>query len=268
MTTRLQPTLSGIGLITGLPVTVELSPSPAGTGIMFEIDGVFIPADPAYAVNTERGVTLGKEGKTLSIVEHFLSACAMTHHTDLLLRVKGAPELPLLDGSALEWVAFLSQAELPCFQSTMTLTQPVHYTDHEIQLSATPSDSLEITYAVDFDHPDLKQAQWTWQASEGELLSAICPARTFGFVSELPKLQASGLAKGVSLENTLGLYEDGQYTTPLRMPDEPIRHKILDFIGDMMLCGICIPNMQAKFEIRHGGHTSHLAFGQQLRASL
>jgi len=266
MTTRLKPTLSGIGLITGLPVTVELSPSPAGSGIVFEIDGVFIPADPAYAVNTDRGVTLGKNGKILSIVEHFLSACAMTHHTDLLLSVKGAPELPLLDGSALGWVEFLNP--LPTSRSPMKLTQPVVYQDGEIKLSATPSDCLEITYAVDFDHPDLKQAHWTWQASEGELLDAICPARTFGFVSELPKLQASGLAKGVSLENTLGLYENGQYTTPLRMPNEPIRHKVLDFIGDMMLCGICVPDIRAKFEIRHGGHTSHLAFGQRLGAGL
>jgi len=257
-------TLSGTGLITGLPVTVELSPSLAGTGIVFEIDGVFIPANPVYAIHTDRGVTLGKEGKTLSIVEHFLSACAMTHHKDLQLSVKGAPELPLLDGSALEWVEFLNQANLPVSRSPMTLTQPVVYTD---QLSATPSDCLEITYTVDFDHPDLKQAQWTWHASEGELLDAVCAARTFGFVSELPKLQASGLAKGVSLENTLGLYEDGRYTKPLRMPDEPIRHKVLDFVGDMMLCGICIPDMRAKFEIYHGGHTSHLAFGRQLMNS-
>lgn len=268
-------TLAGTGLITGKPVEVHLRPMPAGTGIVFDVAGTRIPAQPSYVINTDRGVTLAAEGKTLSLVEHFLSACAMVGATDLCLRVSGAPELPILDGSALPWVQFL-QAHVPvnsvAFESEiLDLQAPVVYSDPgdpQIHLTAFPADRLEITYLVDFDHPDLRRRWWTWQESQGSLIAAIAPARTFGFVSELPALQARGLALGVSLDNTLGLTETGDCTTPLRMPDEPIRHKILDLIGDLMLCGIPIHRLKARLVVFCAGHGSHLAFGQQLRQVL
>ena len=94
--------------------------------------------------------------------------------------------------------------------------------------------------------------------------TAIAPARTFGFVRELPALQAQGLAKGVSLDNTLGLTDEGGYTAELRLPDEPLRHKVLDLIGDLMLCGVPITGIRAHIVARNAGHTSHMAFGKQL----
>jgi UDP-3-O-[3-hydroxymyristoyl] N-acetylglucosamine deacetylase len=264
-------TLEGIGLITGLAVTVWLEAMPEGSGIFFQVDDVVIPADVELAVNTERGVTLAKDGKVLSIVEHFLSACAMTGITDLCLHVQGAPELPLLDGSSKPWVNFLEASLKPAEASKRySVSSVLEYSDPnhpEIKIKAEPSETLEITYHVNFSHPDLKETNLTWRETDATLVEAVAPARTFGMVSDLPKLQAMGLAKGVSLENTLGLYEDGRYTTPLRMSDEPIRHKMLDFIGDMMLCGFAIANVKGRFEIFHGGHTSHIAFGKLLKQS-
>ena len=85
---------------------------------------------------------------------------------------------------------------------------------------------------------------------------------------ELPKLQARGLAKGVSFENTLGLNDDGSYTADLRFPDECLRHKVLDFIGDMTLCGIPLSRMNAQFILFCAGHTSHIQLGKKLLESI
>ena len=262
--------ISGTGLITGLPVEVTLEPAAEGHGIVFETGGVRIPAHPDFVVNTDRGVTLGRDGKTLSIVEHFLSACAMMGWSDLLVNIQGAPELPLLDGSAQEWVKRLKQ-ELPAptaSNSQLILHQPVEITDPRnpgIHLHAFPADVLRLTYLVDFPHPDLRQRWLTWnEQTDPPLLEAIAPARTFGFVSELPALQARGMALGVTVENTLGLIEEGGYTSPLRFEDEPVRHKILDLIGDLMLCGVPITELKAHIIVYWGGHAAHLAFGRQL----
>lgn len=267
--------ITGQGLITGEPVSVEIERLPEGSGIVFEVDQVVIPAQPEYVINADRGVTLGKDGKHLSIVEHFLSACAMTRTTDLKVRVSGAPELPILDGSAQEWVHFLNQSlgnsPSTLASDSLTLKQPVYYQDPKrpwIQLVALPASTLQITYLVDFPHPDLNRRWFTWREEDGDLTETIAPARTFGRLSDLPMLQAQGLARGVTLENTLGLTDDGGYTSPLRMPDEPIRHKILDFIGDLMLCGIPITQVKAHFTVTSGGHASHLAFGQHLQKHL
>lgn len=275
MTTRTSASISGIGLITGLPVTIQIEQAPVGSGIQFQLDETVIPASPAYVVNADRGVTLGKDGKTLSIVEHFLSACAMVGAFDLHVRVEGGPELPLLDGSSQPWVALLQQelgfSPAQPQQPRYVLTQAVSYqhpTRPEIQLWALPSAQLQISYLVNFPHPDLANRWFSWQPSHGELINQIAPARTFGAVSELPILQAQGLAKGVSLENTLGLTDEGGYTSPLRFEHEPIRHKILDLIGDLMLCGIPITQLQAHIVVFWGGHAAHLEFGKILYNAL
>lgn len=266
--------VSGTGLITGQPVSVEIQQALPGSGIVFQLGDVQIPAKPGFVVNTDRGVTLGNQGKTLSIVEHFLSACAMTGYDDLCVSVSGAPELPLLDGSALPWVQHLhdqfgTSGQAP--SDSLRLLQPVVYQapeNPEIQLLALPAETLKITYLVDFPHPDLRQRWFSWQEDQGSLIEQIAPARTFGFLSELPALQARGLALGVSIENTLGLTDEGDYTSPLRLPDEPIRHKILDLIGDLMLCGVPISRLKAHLMVACSGHGSHLAFGQQLATYL
>jgi UDP-3-O-[3-hydroxymyristoyl] N-acetylglucosamine deacetylase len=265
--------LKGTGLITGLESTVRITQNTPGSGIVFQVGEAVIPASPIAIVNTERGVTLGADGKTLSIVEHFLAACAMMNLTDLRVDVSGAPELPILDGSSQPWLTFLKEqfGEPRKPERFWALEKPVHYQDPrhaEIQLLATPAETLQITYLVNFPHPDLDHRWATWEAVKGDLMEDIAPARTFGMVSELPLLQAQGLGMGVTVENTLGLTDDGGYTSDLRFPDEPIRHKILDFIGDMMLCGVPILGLKANIVVYWGGHTAHLAFGQRLREQL
>lgn len=264
--------VTGTGLITGQPVSVEISPGLAGSGVVFQVNGITIPAVPQFVVNTDRGVTLAHQGQPLSIVEHFLSAVAMAGLSDLIVTVTGAPELPLLDGSAQAWLSHLQP--LCQFDETnpfLTLSQPVMYTDPSnpgLALWAFPAESLSILYAVNFPHPALQNRWLAWTPESGTLETQIAPARTFGFVSELPALQARGLALGVTPENTLGLTDDGGFTSPLRMPDEPIRHKILDLIGDLMLCGVPIHRLKARIGVQWGGHQAHLAFGQRVAQAL
>ncbi|MEB3206760.1 MAG: UDP-3-O-acyl-N-acetylglucosamine deacetylase, partial [Vampirovibrionales bacterium] len=236
--------LSDIGLISGLPVTARLSSNLPGSGVRFlyartEHDTpVEIPATLEAVVNADRGVTLADTSRrvTLSIVEHFLAACAMTHRLDVTVRVMGAPELPLLDGSAAPWLEPLRRLpeSIKC-PSRFDFSKPLVYRhSDQIEIIALPDTHFKITYAVDFDHPMLRQRWCQWDACQ-DSIEQLASARTFGLVRELPVLQAQGLAKGVSLNNTLGLNEDGGTTTPLRMADEPIFHKMLDLIGDLTL---------------------------------
>jgi len=268
--------VTGVGLITGLPVSVTIAQAPVGSGIVFhwvDADGtVFpIPARLATIVNTERGVTLASGdprsgGKTLSIVEHFLCACALTNQMDLVVTVKGAPELPLLDGSAQQWVELLGPG--PMILPDITLNQAVFYRHNDaICIYAVPSDEFQVSYSVDFGHPGLNDA-WIHIKPGQDNEVNLAEAQTFGFVRELPILQAQGLAKGVTIDNTLGLTDDGGFTRLLKYEAEPIYHKTLDLIGDLTLMGINPLRIKAHIYAVNAGHDSHTAFAKQLLSVL
>ncbi len=259
--------VSGIGVITGKLVEVQVLPAEPGHGIVFYIDGVSpIPASLASVVHTDRGVTLAnREGKTLSIVEHFLCAAALSGLRDLKVAVSGAPEMPILDGSAQDWLKVFARGfdiELP--KPSIGLEQAVFYRhSDEIALYALPDTHFKLTYSVNFNHPDLKcrWTRWDSQADNPALVSTAC---TFGYISELPALHARGLALGANLENSLGLVESGGYSRPLRHDDEPIYHKMLDLIGDLSLSGLNPLTLKAHVFALNAGHSSHVPFAVKL----
>lgn len=259
--------VSGIGVITGKSVEVQILPAEPGHGIVFYIDGVSpIPARLASVVHTDRGVTLAnREGKTLSIVEHFLCAAALSGLTDLKVSVTGAPEMPILDGSAQEWLKVFARGfaiEVP--KPSIDLPGAIFYRhSDEIAIYALPDTHFKITYSVDFNHPDLKSrwARWDSQADNPALVSTAC---TFGYISELPALHARGLALGANLDNSLGLVETGGYSRPLRHDDEPIYHKMLDLIGDLSLTGLNPLVLKAHVFALNAGHSSHVPFAAKL----
>ncbi|MEB3286532.1 MAG: UDP-3-O-acyl-N-acetylglucosamine deacetylase [Vampirovibrionales bacterium] len=274
-------TLKGNGLITGLPVTVTIEPGKANQGVVFYVQQkpdaespatIAIPARLESVVNTERGVTLASPtGQTLSIVEHFLCAVALCGHCDLNVYVQGASELPLMDGSAKVWhEALVSHfgAKLHCSQADLELTQAVFFRlDDSVCVYALPASHYQVTYAVDYEHPDLKN-QWIRWDSKEDKIEDILKARTYGYLRELPLLQARGLAKGVTLENTLGLTDEGGYTSALRIEREPLYHKVLDLTGDLMLSGINPLRLKAHIYALHGGHGGHIGFAKKLRKAL
>lgn len=274
--------IAGIGLITGLPVNVEVQQAPIGSGINFYVDDEdktrLLPARLDSVIHTDRGITLRAAqaenpslqtpalSPTLSIVEHFLCACALLGLNDLSIRVQGAPELPFLDGSAMQWVKALRPlAPSSVIKPEIPLKYPLSYHHaYGIYLMAIPSETFQITYAVNFDHPDLRNRWVHWSYSSPDDIEQIAPARTFGFVSELPALQAKGLARGVTMENTLGLTDEGGYTDLLRLTDEPVRHKIVDLMGDLMLTGMNPLRLKAHIFAFQAGHTSHIVFARML----
>lgn len=261
--------VQGIGLITGIPVKITLSPAPAGTGVVFDLgNDVIIPARLECVANTERGVTLGHpSGKFIAIVEHFLCACAFSNITDLHVRVEGASELPLLDGGSAQWIEHLKPFAKTT-QQRFELTAPVNYEHNKTtRILAVPHTHFKVSYLVDFDHPELR-TRWICWDSKTDDPTLIYNAQTFGQVDELPAMQAQGLAKGVTEENTLGLIREGGYTRPLRFKDEPIYHKALDLIGDLMLGGINALNTNMHVVATCAGHSSHTAFAQELQKAL
>jgi len=262
--------VSGNGLLTNLPVNVTIEAAPEGHGIVFWRDGEPIPARLESIVDTNRGVTLASAGgKTLSIVEHFLCACAASDLTNLKVTVEGAPEMPLMDGSAQDWVDALqplaSTKNLACdIDLPMAVFERL---DDMSCVYAIPANHLKITYAVDYPHPKLEKRFVRWD-SKIDCLSQILHARTYGFVKELPFLQAQGMAMGVTPENTVGLTEDGEYLSDLRMDDEPLYHKMLDLLGDLMLTGINPRRLKAHIFAINAGHGAHAAFAKKLLGAL
>jgi UDP-3-O-[3-hydroxymyristoyl] N-acetylglucosamine deacetylase len=263
--------IAGIGVITGQRVEVEILPAEPGHGIVFYIDGKSpIPARLEAVAHLDRGVTLANaQGKTLSIVEHFLCAATLAGLSDLKVSVTGAPEMPILDGSAQDWLKlFARHFELEQPQPTVELPHAVFYRHNpDIAIYAIPDTHFKISYSVNFAHPDL-QCRWVrWDSKQDNpvLISTAC---TFGYVSELPALQSRGLALGANLENSLGLTENGGYSRQLRHEDEPIYHKALDLIGDLSLSGINPLSMKAHVFAINAGHNSHVPFARKLLKAL
>lgn len=268
--------VNGVGVITGQPVSVQISPAAPGEGIVFYIDGVSpIPARLESVVQTDRGVTLANaEGKTLSIVEHFLCAAALAGLSDLRVSVTGTPEtrlleMPILDGSAQDWLKVFARVfSLQVPKSSIDLKRAVFYRhSDDIVIYALPDNHFKVSYSVNFEHPDLKN-RWVRWDSRYDKPALVTTACTFGYISELPDLQARGLALGASLENSLGLIETGGYSRPLRHDDEPLYHKILDLIGDLSLNGINPLSINAHVFALNAGHSSHVPFAGRLGKAL
>lgn len=227
-------TVSGIGIHTGQPSTVTLSPLPSvfppGSGIVFETPQGPIRVAPENVAETLRCTVLAQGDARLSTVEHLLSACAGRGVRDLCVTVDG-PELPILDGSAKGWADVLPQREL----SLRELSKPVIVTGRGgAFIACYPADRLTVTCAIAFEHPlvGTQVARWEGDGYETE----IAPARTFGFIEEVQKLLDAGLAKGGSLDNAVIVHPD-RYEPALRFDNELARHKLLDLLGDLYLNG-------------------------------
>ena len=228
----------GNGLHTGLPARVRVFPARAGSGIFFRLDGtVMFPARGRYVVDTRRCTVLGYEGQTVSTVEHLLSAITGMGIDNVVIDVEG-PEIPVMDGSAkvfidaIDAVGTVHSSEP---RRRYIPTQTRLFRDAEKLLVVAPSSSLRIRFTVDYAQPIGTQyldAEITPEFYRDQ----IAPARTFGFLHEVESLIRRGLAQGGSLENAIVFGPDGPLA-PLRLPDEVVRHKILDLIGDFALLG-------------------------------
>ncbi|MGB3516031.1 MAG: UDP-3-O-acyl-N-acetylglucosamine deacetylase [Elainellaceae cyanobacterium] len=262
---------SGVGLHSGLQTTVRLCPASASLGRSFvRVDLPGRPRIPAHVSalhQTQLSTELAIASATVRTVEHLLAALAGLGVDNLSIEIDG-PEVPLLDGSALEWVEAIAQAGLVRQDSPRpryVLDEPLWVQEGDAFVVAMPAPELRFTYGIDFDLEAIGNQWQSWSPSQHPFQSAIAPARTFGLADQIEQLQRAGLIKGGSLDNALVCGTQGWINPPLRFSNEPVRHKLLDLVGDISLIGL-FP--QAHITAYKASHRLHTAFAHQLSSRI
>ncbi len=259
--------LSGIGLHSGRHVNVVLRPAGADHGIVFwrtDMDA-FVPAIAEAAGRFDHATTLGERGRDVSTVEHLLSAAVGAGIDNLLVEVDG-PEVPILDGSALPWLEAFAKSGLAPLAALRDPFTPSHVVSIPAtggrKLEIRPARDLRVTYTIDFPSPAIGRQSLTVVLTRETYATHVAPARTFGFLSEYEHLKQHGLARGASPENCIVVGEDRVENGALRFPDEFVRHKVLDLIGDLALVGRPVTGHVVAHK---AGHSMHAALAARLR---
>src|SRR6266581_5159116 len=235
--------LEGIGLHLGAACRLSFHPAPPGRGIVFtrtDLDGrPSIPALAENAVLTERRTQLGEDPVSVHTVEHVLAAINGCAIDDLEIMLDAA-EPPIMDGSAMPYVEALNSAgiaEQPGDVRYLHVRRPLRLADGDSIYEAQPAPELELDVSIDFRHPAIGRQRACFRVTRDVFLRELAPARTFGFLHEVETLKAKGLIKGASLDNALVLDDTGVIGATVRWPDEFVRHKVLDCVGDLALAG-------------------------------
>ena len=229
----------GVGLHIGAPGKIAIRPQVAGSGLRFRLapSGVTFGAHPKYVAETRRATVLGAGEHTVSTVEHVLAALLGMGVDNALIDVEG-PEIPVMDGSAAAFAEAIAKVGLVsqhASRALLVVDRPLAFRDGEAVLVVLPADEFRIKFSVDYAPPI--GAQFLDVRIDPDLfIREIAPARTFGYLHEVEALLQAGLARGGSLDNALVFAPDGPMT-PLRWPNEVVRHKALDLIGDFALLG-------------------------------
>ena len=252
-------TRSGVGLHSGLQSQVTLVPTKQEGFYVRWLDQDSDPVrlEPSQVRESQLCTTLDFGHKQLSTVEHLLAALAGCGVSHVEMQVNGS-EVPLLDGSALGWVEAIAEAGLSKAltprSSALVLTEPLVFNRGGSAIIATPAERFRLVGVIDFPQKAIGRQQLAIELNPQRFVNDIAPARTFGFREQVEYLRTSGLIRGGALENALVCDGDTWMNPPLRFPDEPVRHKILDLIGDLALVGF--PQAQVlAYRGSHGLHT-------------
>ncbi len=241
-TIRREVTCTGIGLHCGKRVHLRLLPAPVDSGFRFrrvDLGGKEIPVALDNLHATAYATQLTYADVSVNTVEHILSAAAGVGIDNLVIELDGE-EVPIMDGSSAPFVYLLHEAGLRRQQAPrrfVKIVEPLHVQEHDKSISVYPADRLKISYTIDFDHPLIGTQRETFCVSPRAYTEQIAPARTFGFLRDVEVMRSHGLALGGSMENAIVVGENSILNPQLRFPDEFVRHKILDVIGDLALLG-------------------------------
>lgn len=251
---------TGVGLHSGVKVTLALRPAPAGTGIVFRrIDlqpPVDLKADAFNVGDTRMASCLEKDGVKLGTVEHLMSALAGLGIDNLFVDVD-APELPIMDGSAAPFVFLLQSGgieEQRAAKRFLRVKRPVEVREGDKWARLEPYDGFRLSFSIQFNHPAVDQSgvKVDMDFADDSYVRDIARARTFGFTQDVEALREQGLALGGSLDNAIVMDEYRVLNAEgLRLPDEFVRHKVLDAIGDLYLAG---HPLLAAFSAHKSGH--------------
>ena len=269
-TIRQPASVEGVGLHLGVPCRLTFLPAAAGAGIAFRRldlpDAPTIRAHVDAAVLTERRTQLGQDPVSVHTVEHVLAAVGALEIDDLTIELDG-PEPPIADGSARPFVEALQGAGIARQTGAvqyLELHEPVRVADGAAEYEAFPSDRLELDVLIEFPHRAIGRQQGTYRIAPDSFTTDLAGARTFGFVHEVEALRAMGLIKGASTSNAVVLDDAGVLDTTLRWPDEFVRHKALDCVGDLTLAGA---RVRARIIARRPSHRGTVQLVRAMRAS-
>ncbi|HXX29863.1 MAG TPA: UDP-3-O-acyl-N-acetylglucosamine deacetylase [Myxococcaceae bacterium] len=263
-------TCQGVGLHSGAAVSLTLLPAPADHGVVFVRTDlarpVVIPATADHVVETALATTLEKDGTRVGTVEHLLAALIGLGVDNVRVELDG-PEVPIMDGSAAPF-AFLVQSagvrvqEAP--KSFVVVKKRVQVSDGDKEASLGPCDRFRMDVAIDFHHPLVSRQRLEMDFSDRAFVREVSRARTFGFLRDVERLKAAGLARGGSLDNAI-VVDEFSILNPdgLRYPDEFVRHKALDAVGDLALFGHPVIG---HFRAVKSGHALHLRLVRQVLA--
>ncbi len=266
--------LSGLGLFSGIPVRLCFRPAPPDHGVVFvrtDLGGAAIPALVSHVVKRPRRSALKAGEATVETTEHCLSAVAGLNIDNLIVEING-PELPGLDGSAQPYAQALLSGELTeqaAPQRVLVLDEPISVRHDDTYLAAIPcaDPGVEVLYELDYSgQPAIGRQVYLYNACKQDYLREIAPARTFVLQEEARALQALGLGKHLTARDILVLDRDGPLDGNLwRFPDECVRHKILDLLGDLKLLGVPV---QARLVAVKSGHALNQALVKELTKKL
>lgn len=253
---------TGIGLHSGAPVQLTLHPARSDTGIVFvRTDGsrsVEIPARADQVSSTQFATTLGRGDLRVGTVEHLLAAVYGLRIDNLRIEIDG-PEVPVMDGSSASFVFLIRAAgifEQRRPRRVLRVRRAVEVRDGERMARIEPGRGFRVSYTIDFQHPAIgRQGLANFELRDGSFEQELSRARTFGFLHEVQALWRAGLGQGGSLDNTIVLDEHAVLNPEgLRMPDEFVRHKALDLLGDLALIGRPV---EGHVKVVRGGHALH-----------
>lgn len=248
---------AGIALHAGTPVRMTLTPAPPSTGIVFcrsDLGDRTIGARYDHVGETRLGTVIQSDAASVGVIEHLMAAISGAEIDDLLVTLDG-PEPPILDGDALSYLRLIEEAgisESGASRETVRVLKPVEVAQADSSAGLFPSDDRVFDFEIEFATAAIGRQSFSWMFSREDFGREIAPARTFGFVQELEVLNRAGLGRGASLDNTLAIDGDRVLNANLmRFPDEFVRHKILDAVGDLSLAGAPI---LGRFVGRRSGH--------------
>lgn len=259
---------TGVGVHSGISVTLTIKPAPANHGIKFVRTD--LPDSPAISaifnnvVDTSLATVIGKEGAIVSTIEHLMASFFGLSIDNALVELTGY-EMPIMDGSAGQFTAMILDAgvqDLPNPRSFIVITQELAIEEFGKVVKATPHPFFKLSCTIDFDHPLIRRQTFVFDMCQKTFAEEISMARTFGFYKDVEQLRMYGLAKGATLDTGIAIDKDSILNEDgLRFNDEFVRHKLLDCLGDFSLMGMPILGHIETFK---SGHAFNHAFLKEL----
>jgi UDP-3-O-[3-hydroxymyristoyl] N-acetylglucosamine deacetylase len=255
---------AGVGLHSGVKVSLRLLPAAAGSGVVFrrtDLDGFDVEATGRNVARVSYATSLMKKGVLISTTEHLLAALMGMGIDNAIVELDNL-ELPILDGSAQPFVEMVLDAGIRKQRrrrTYMRILRAVELREGNKFIAIYPAETYSISYSINFPHPLIGAETYTVEFTPEVFRREIAPARTFGSLQEERALRNMGLIRGVSQENCIVLDRDGVINGPLRYRDEFVRHKMLDLIGDLALLGRRILGRVVADRAGHAMHTAMVA---------